>query len=100
MGYRFADVSLNDSFDATAYLAVKAAQFNATNFEGKSWTAASVMDAIIANGMGSAWEHYQLYGFTEGIATSDSFESAAYFIANVAQMNTTNEGGRSNWSFD
>lgn len=94
------NISPNDSFDTAAYLAAKAAQLNATNFEGKSWTAASVMDAIIANGMGSAWEHYQLYGSTEGIATSDSFDSAAYFIAKVAQMNTTNEGGRSNWSVD
>ncbi|MFR1479819.1 MAG: hypothetical protein ACLSB9_31100 [Hydrogeniiclostridium mannosilyticum] len=73
MGYRFADVSLNDSFDATAYLAAGRPQFNAILKEN--------LDSCLghgryyANGMGSA-EHYQLYGFTEGIATSDSFDSA------------------------
>lgn len=94
------NISPNEAFDVDAYLAAKAAQLNETNFEGKHWTAASVMDAIIANGMSSAWEHYQLYGSQEGIATSANFDSEAYFVAKVAQMNATEEQGRNNWSVD
>lgn len=94
------NISPNASFDTALYLAAKAEQLNQINFEGKTWTAASVMDAITAAGMGSAWEHYQLYGSAEGIATGDGFDSAAYFVTKVAQMNATNENGRSNWTVD
>lgn len=94
------NISPNASFDTALYLAAKAEQLNQINFEGKIWTAASVMDAITAAGMGSAWEHYQLYGSAEGIATGDGFDSAAYFVTKVAQMNATNENGRSNWTVD
>ena len=94
------NISPNEAFDVKFYLQSKADALNAVKFEGKTWDAVSVMDAIKAAGMNSAWEHYQLYGSQEGIATSATFDSEDYFIAKVAQMNATKEDGRSNWGLD
>lgn len=94
------NISPNESFDAMFYLQSKAAALNAVNYEGKEWDAASVMDAFKAAGIESAWEHYQLYGSSEGIATSAEFDSEAYFVAKVKQLNDTAYEGRSNWTVD
>ena len=74
-------ISPNEAFDATFYLKSKADALNAINYEGKVWTAASGMDAFKAAGIESAWEHYQRFGSSEGIATSADFDSEAYFVA-------------------
>ena len=94
------NISPNEGFDVMFYLQAKAAALNAVKYEGKEWDAASVMDAFKAAGIESAWEHYQLYGSSEGIATSADFDSAAYFVAKVKQLNDTGYDGRSNWTVD
>lgn len=94
------NISPNEAFDAMFYLKSKAAALNAVNYEGKKWDAASVMDAFKAAGIESAWEHYQMFGSSEGIATSADFDSAAYFVAKVKQLNDTAYEGRSNWTVD
>ena len=94
------NISPNEDFDAMFYLNAKAAALNAVKYEGKEWDAASVMDAFKAAGIESAWEHYQLYGSSEGIATSADFDSAAYFVAKVKQLNDTGYDTRSNWTVD
>ncbi len=95
------NISPNKGFDAMFYLQAKADALNAVHYEGKTnWNASSVMDAFKAAGIESAWEHYQLYGSSEGIATSEGFDSAAYFVAKVNQLNDTGYDGRSNWTVD
>lgn len=94
------NISPNEAFDATFYLKSKADALNAINYEGKVWTAASVMDAFKAAGIESAWEHYQMFGSSEGIATSADFDSEAYFVAKVNQLNSTAYEGRNNWTVD
>lgn len=54
------------AFDEVAYMQAKAAQLNATNYQGKTWDAASAAEAIRNAGM-TAQEHYDLYGKYEGI---------------------------------
>lgn len=94
------NISPNEDFDAMFYLRSKADALNAVKYEGKEWTAASVMNAFKAAGIESAWEHYQLYGSNEGIATSIDFDSEAYFIAKVKQLNDTGYDTRTNWTVD
>lgn len=94
------NISPNEAFDANFYLAAKADALNQVNFQNKTWDAVSVMDAIKAAGLHSAWEHYQLYGSTEGISTSADFNTSDYFIAKVAEMNATKEEGRNDWTID
>ena len=95
------NISPNKGFDVMFYLQAKADALNAVHYEGKTnWDASSVMNAFKAAGIESAWEHYQLYGSSEGIATSADFDSAAYFVAKVNQLNDTGYDGRSNWSVD
>ena len=94
------NISPNKAFDAMFYLQSKADALNAVNYEGKTWDAASVMDAFKAAGIESAWEHYQMFGSSEGIATSAEFDSEAYFVAKVKQLNDTAYEGRSNWTVD
>lgn len=94
------NISPNEAFDAMFYLKSKAAALNAVNYEGKKWDAASVMDAFKAAGIESAWEHYQMFGSSEGIATSAEFDSEAYFVAKVKQLNDTGYDTRSNWTVD
>ena len=94
------NISPNEGFNAMFYLRSKADDLNAVNYEGKVWTAASVLNAFKAAGIESAWEHYQLYGSNEGIATSIDFDSEAYFVAKVKQLNDTGYDTRSNWTVD
>lgn len=94
------NISPNEDFNAMFYLRSKADALNAVKYEGKEWTAASVMNAFKAAGIESAWEHYQLYGSNEGIATSIDFDSEAYFIAKVKQLNDTGYDTRTNWTVD
>lgn len=94
------NISPMEGFDVMFYLQSKADALNAVKYEGKEWDAASVMDAFKAAGIESAWEHYQMFGSSEGIATSADFDSAAYFVAKVKQLNDTAYEGRSNWTVD
>ena len=94
------NISPMEGFDVMFYLQSKADALNAVNYEGKEWDAASVMDAFKAAGIESAWEHYQMFGSSEGIATSAEFDSEAYFVAKVKQLNDTGYDTRSNWTVD
>lgn len=94
------NISPMKGFDVMFYLQSKADALNAVNYEGKEWDAASVMDAFKAAGIESAWEHYQMFGSSEGIATSADFDSEAYFVAKVKQLNGTGYDTRSNWTVD
>lgn len=94
------NISPMKGFDVMFYLQSKADALNAVNYEGKEWDAASVMDAFKAAGIESAWEHYQMFGSSEGIATSAEFDSEAYFVAKVKQLNDTGYDTRSNWTVD
>lgn len=94
------NISPMEGFDVMFYLQSKADALNAVNYEGKKWDAASVMDAFKAAGIESAWEHYQMFGSSEGIATSADFDSEAYFVAKVKQLNDTGYDTRSNWTVD
>ena len=90
------NVSPNAAFDVDFYLAAKAAQLNDEQ-PGAHWTANKVYEAIQAAGM-NVWEHYELYGSQEGIATSANFDSEKYFVEKTRLMNETKEDGRSDWS--
>lgn len=92
------NVSPNELFDVKEYLAAKANQLNSMNVDGKEWTEVSVMDAIKAAGMNSAWEHYVKFGSAEGINPSNDFNAEGYILAKTRLMNEMNEGGRSNWT--
>lgn len=94
------NISPMEGFDVMFYLQSKAAALNAVKYEGKEWDPASVMDAFKAAGIESAWEHYQMFGSSEGIATSAEFDSEAYFVAKVKQLNDTAYELRSNWTVD
>lgn len=94
------NISPMEGFDVMFYLQSKADALTAVKYEGKEWDAASVMDAFKAAGIESAWEHYQMFGSSEGIATSAEFDSEAYFVAKVKQLNDTGYEGRSNWTVD
>lgn len=95
------NISPNEGFDVMFYLQAKADALNAVHYGGKTnWDASSVMNGFKAAGIESAWEHYQLYGSSEGIATSAEFDSEAYFVAKVNQLNDTGYDGRSNWTVD
>lgn len=94
------NISPMEGFDVMFYLQSKADALNAVKYEGKEWDPASVMDAFKAAGIESAWEHYQMFGSSEGIATSAEFDSEAYFVAKVKQLNDTGYDTRSNWTVD
>ena len=92
------NVSPNAAFDVAYYLTAKAdALNNAQGGEGKAWTAGLVLDAIKEAGM-TVWQHYELYGSNEGIATSEAFDTDEYLAAKAALMNETKEGGRNDWT--
>lgn len=46
----------------------------------------------------SPWEHYQLYGFAEGISPSVNFDGTAYMKAKLAQLQATEAAA--NWTMD
>ena len=92
------NVSPNALFNVKEYLSAKATQLNALKVDGKTWTEVSVMDAIKAAGMNSAWEHYDKFGSTEGINPSNGFNAEGYITAKTVLMNQTKEGGRADWT--
>jgi len=90
------NVSPNAAFDVDFYLAAKADQLNKEQ-PGANWTVNKVYEAIQAAGM-NVWQHYELYGSQEGVATSADFDSEKYFSEKTRLMNETKEDGRSDWS--
>lgn len=71
--------SPNPAFNATEYLHAKAAQL------GNGATADSVALAIREAGM-NLWEHFQKYGWKEGVNPSNSFDVKKYMESKLAQL--------------
>lgn len=71
--------SPNKYFNAEEYLAAKAAQL------GAGWTAAQVALAIKEAGLG-VYEHFQKFGWKEGVNPSNAFDVEKYFVAKQAQL--------------
>lgn len=71
--------SPNPAFNATEYLNAKAAQL------GNGATADSVALAIREAGM-NLWEHFQTYGWKEGVNPSNSFDVKKYMESKLAQL--------------
>ncbi|MCL5796563.1 MAG: hypothetical protein M1579_03565 [Gammaproteobacteria bacterium] len=79
--------SPNAYFNANEYLAAKAAQVNAKNGVTTN-TAASVEAAIEAAGM-SVYQHFEQFGWAEGVNPSNSFNVSSYLATKAAQSGKT-----------
>lgn len=77
--------SPNPAFNATEYLNAKAAQL------GNGATADSVALAIREAGM-NLWEHFQTYGWKEGVNPSNSFDVKKYMESKLAQLQKAEPG--------
>lgn len=94
------NLSPNSQFDMQYYLASKAVDLNSVAYQGKQdWTGEKVYQAIQDSGL-SVWDHYQQYGAVEGIAPNSNFDSDKYYLAKVAQLNSTAHEGRTDWTVD
>lgn len=93
------NVSPTSQFDINFYIAAKVNALNAVNYEGKTWTMESVLQAFEDAGM-SAWDHYHQFGSAEDIAPNSAFDSGKYYQAKVAQLNDIAYEGRSDWTVD
>lgn len=94
------NLSPNSQFDMQYYLASKAVDLNSVAYQGKQdWTGEKVYQAIQDSGL-SVWDHYQQYGAVEGIAPNANFDSDKYYLAKVAQLNSTAHEGRTDWTVD
>lgn len=92
------NISPTSQFDINFYLAAKSLELNDRVYQGKSdWTPEKVMQAFKDAGI-TAWDHYQQFGFMEDIAPNENFDSGKYFLAKVAELNSTNYEGRSDWT--
>lgn len=81
--------SPNKFFNPEEYLAAKAIQANADKVDGKTdWTSATIALAIHNAGM-SVYEHFQQFGWKEGVNPSNSFDVAKYMDAKLLQMQAT-----------
>lgn len=68
-----AGVNPSTGFSDSAYLIAKAAQMNATSYQGRTnWTSAEVNTLLQTAGM-SPIAHYLAYGITEGLTTTYGF---------------------------
>jgi len=101
-------------FDEQTYLKNKAAQLNATGFEGKKWDAQSVKSAFSDSGL-SAQQHYQQYGKKEGVTPynignaprapntsgklrTNQFDTNNYLNNKALQLNQQQYGGKKDWT--
>lgn len=92
------NISPTSQFDINFYLAAKSLELNDRVYQGKSdWTPEKVMQAFKDAGI-TAWDHYQQFGFMEDIAPNENFDSGKYFLAKVAELNSTNYEGRNDWT--
>lgn len=80
--------SPNQYFNATEYLAAKAAQLNAQPGNTTVWTIDKVELAISNAGM-SIYQHFEQYGWAEGVNPSNSFDVSAYLATKATQSGLT-----------
>lgn len=84
--------SPNQYFNATEYLNAKAQQVNAKQGV-TTWNADKIALAIYDAGM-TIWEHFQKFGWKEGVNPSNAFDVNAYFESKLAAVQAKDpEGG-------
>ncbi len=88
------NVSPNQYFDSDYYFQSKLAQLQTTDPNGH-WTLASTKQAF-ANANMSAWDHYLLYGVSEGINPSGNFSTNGYLNAKLNELHRDDPSG--NWT--
>lgn len=80
------NLSPNTYFNAEQYFYAKAAQANNISISAvKDYHVADIKVAIKDAGL-NAWTHYHLYGSSEGVNPSNSFDEAAYLTAKLADL--------------
>lgn len=77
--------SPNQYFDAHKYLDAKAAQMNGLPGSSGDWNADKVALAI-EDARLSIWEHFQKYGWLEGVQPSTSFDVVYYMDQKLAKL--------------
>lgn len=85
-------------FDASYYLAAKAAALNSAS-GGTAWTTSSVEAAIRDCGL-TPEEHYNLYGWGEGLSPNAYYNENEYLASKVAALNSAQYLGRTDWTVD
>lgn len=84
-------------FDQAYYLQEKANALNASGDGSVTWDSESVLLAIESAGI-TPYEHYRIYGDAEGLSPNQYFDQNYYLSAKVAELNTTEAGGRTDWT--
>lgn len=83
--------SPNQYFNATEYLNAKAQQVNAKQGV-TTWDADKIALAIYDAGM-TIWEHFQKFGWKEGVNPSNAFDVNAYFESKLAAVQAKDPDG-------
>ncbi|MDR4125523.1 hypothetical protein [Yanghanlia caeni] len=83
--------SPNQYFNATEYLNAKAQQANAKQGV-TTWNADNIALAIRDAGM-TIWEHFQKFGWKEGVNPSNAFDVNAYFESKLAAVQAKDPDG-------
>lgn len=83
-------------FSTSYYLAAKAAALNAAGGV-TTWTADNVQAAIEAAGL-TVEQHYNLYGWREGLAPNAYYNENQYIASKVAALNTAAADGKTDWT--
>lgn len=89
---QYEDVAPNAFFNATEYFRAKAAQFYDKAPKAVTDLDVANMQAAIENAGMSAWSHYELFGNTEGVNPSNSFDTEAYMNAKLTALNSVVDG--------
>uniref|UniRef100_I2Q7P7 Matrixin n=1 Tax=Desulfovibrio sp. U5L TaxID=596152 RepID=I2Q7P7_9BACT len=90
---------MSEWFDASYFLVSKAAELNTNHYQGKTdWNAETTKQAILSAGM-TLEQNYKTYSaFENGVDANRNFNTEQYYIDKAAEMNATQEGGRTNWT--
>ena len=88
------NVSPNQYFDSDYYFQSKLVQLQTTDPNGH-WTLASTKQAF-ANANLSAWDHYMLYGVSEGVNPCGNFSTSKYLNAKLDELHRDDPSG--NWT--
>ena len=85
------NVSPNQYFDSDYYFRSKLSEL------GPYWTLASTKQAFAEANL-SAWDHYRLYGMSEGVDPCSSFSTSEYLNAKLDELHQDDPSG--NWTMD
>lgn len=90
--------SPNKLFNATEYLAAKAAQLNKAAHAGRTdWNVESVALALSDAGF-TPYSHFNQVGWNEGVNPSNAFDVNAYLEAKAAKLNADKADGKTDWT--